>query len=992
MKKIVYKRIIGLFIIFAFSTIILCDIKTVNAKTCDEVVAGFNKNDTQIGRYGLSMDYDADANKYVIKTSVSNDTVTEMQQFDSSFRKGKVKFKIAGIYFYEPSDDESGDLKDKNDNIDLSGTDDISSRIDEFKSSGLISGLTISNNGTITISRSVFNYRSAGRESYTSLAVKLVPDGFNDPELVKSCNANAKFIAVVSTSVDTGDDMDAQIISDNYDDSGSDSYGKIDCNNYEQYDKDSFKYKFCEDKVAAVGADGKEKKAGTRKFVIRNYTKGKMIKYEDNDDKKQYKAGDALPFKCSYKDLVTGVSEDDSKYYVNKKYLYGEGKIKIDLGDGYQYTRDENGYKTTAKLDATCELKCEEIVKVEYGPPVASKAGLCFEYKVKVTSRVNCEMTKEPPKPPKQVVCTPKPVCTHKNGVSAAQGGPNEDFDNCVVSCDGGKYSDKCVNKCYKKVYGTSLKPTTGYEIEYADKMALGVAYEYKYDKNKVLIWDVAGDTKRYYSGTKKQIDFHGGPRQVGFAKGAVVRDSYWHRNQYWGISSSIYSIYDYTGIPKKQGCNAKCEWKLNKSEACTNSDNLRYLNHPDVYKGTENEGKSDLEKDKKANKEKYDELKKQCQAYASCNTTTAEFTISADYTVKGESKKTTIEFPFTSDKKATIENKTNSVSCSPDEKTTIVLHSDGCYNCGGSEEKKMYMTEWSFPGTWINNKTGKITYNPSAGVDGTWRKVKNKFCLPLNIANVNTKWYNYYQAKVNGNNPDYSYNSDEYINGKVTCPDGGKIENPCDYRKTEFTDEDKIDYNINATARKFGMYEWDIDISCFYAVNDIFPKVNENDKCETTCGKGGTNSTKMRVRSVDLSNLFPDDAGSKLTDPSKTGRTPGFNWTGYASQTQKDGDYKSTPTEYIEWVQKKGISVYSDEYLDYEVTLTKDLINEIKSKNKKYTDWEGKTEVGSVINYQSSFIRSIPNAKYPIGNAIECNNMKNYNSTECQEFDKEGK
>lgn len=32
--------------------------------------------------------------------------------------------------------------------------------------------------------------------------------------------------------------------------------------------------------------------------------------------------------------------------------------------------------------------------------------------------------------------------------------GPNENFDSCVQTCDGGKYSQQCINSCYSSVYG----------------------------------------------------------------------------------------------------------------------------------------------------------------------------------------------------------------------------------------------------------------------------------------------------------------------------------------------------------------------------------------------------------------------------------------------------------------------------------------------------------------------------------------------------------
>lgn len=985
MNKLINKRIIGLFI-FAL-TITLFNIKTVYARSCEEVVSDLNHNETQLIRYGLIMNYDGESDSYIIEENITNGALSGLTKYDSSFTKTKAKFKIGGLYFFAPGEDETKDLRDENGNTDLvTGTQDITSRLGEFISSGEISSSTITHGGTIKIKRNIF--RVNGDVNKIGLAVKLVPDGFNDPELVNACSGNPSFFAVVYTVAEVGDEMKGEEYSSSYITDTSLKVG-IDCSN----PKDTFEINFCTDKTNAL------RSTTTRKFTIREYKNGNMIKYENNDSSKVFKPNDALAFKCDYNDLVVG-GADDSKYYVNKKYLYGEGQVIITEGT-YQYSEDENVYsKKDLKLDASCELKCEEVVKVEYGPPVASKAGLCFEYKVKVTSRVNCEMVKEPNQPPKQVVCTPTPWCNHPGGYPDYQGGPNDDFDSCVEECDGGVYSDKCVNKCYKQVYGTSVvRKTTGTEVTYDDVLELDdkpidVLYEYKY-KNKRVIWDVGskGGTVKRKKADGSNVTIKGGPRQKGFAATVVPTDSYWHKNNYWGYYSSVYTLYDRVGIPRKANCSASCSWKLNSSSECKNKTNARYLNSPNVYKGTEYEGQSDFEKDQKKNKEIWENLQKRCAAYASCNTTTAEFTISVDYTEKGSSTKQTIEFPYTTDKKATVQTEHEKTSCLPEEKSTIILHSDGCYNCSGANSKKEYMTEWSFPGTWIHTKSGKISYNPDSATTTAWRKIKDKFCLPLNIANVNEKWYNYYQKVINGDDTSYSFNNTEYISS-ITCPDGKKLSNSCEYKNSTFTKEDaeKLDYNINATARKFGMYEWDLDISCFYAVNELFPKVSEDDKCETRCD----DDTEIRVRSVDLDNLFPDKSGNKLTDSSQTGRTPGFNWTSFAEQTNKDTDYISLPSNYAKWVQAKGTSVYSDEYLDYEINLTKEAISEIKKQfnsgmNKKYTNWEGETEINSVVNYQSPLFRNggilSKNSKYPVGNAITCNNMKNYRSTECEDF-----
>ena len=101
--------------------------------------------------------------------------------------------------------------------------------------------------------------------------------------------------------------------------------------------------------------------------------------------------------------------------FVNKKYLIGYSHETKSLGYyAYHFNGvDENGVAGKTVQDAvTCQVNCTEVVTIEYGPPVATTAGLCFEYDVKVTSRVNCDII-TPPKPPNKITtyCTPSPQC-----------------------------------------------------------------------------------------------------------------------------------------------------------------------------------------------------------------------------------------------------------------------------------------------------------------------------------------------------------------------------------------------------------------------------------------------------------------------------------------------------------------------------------------------------------------------------------------------------
>lgn len=1039
MNKKGYKRIIGLFIFTL--TIALLGIIDVHAdeKICDKV-----SNETLLQRYGFKIDYVETANggKYVIQSEFNAADAAKL--FDS-FDKSKIKFKISKLYFYQPYDlklDDQGkpipsDITDADNikNLDKDYVEQYEGTLDSLVG-GTIEKLRFGRKDSIDVNKNIFDKRKD--DNNIGLAFRIEPaDGFNDPEVIEKCGPNSTFFAIVYVAYENGEDAEPETVDDGIV-VGSNYQSKwLDCKGYQNFDKNSFAYKFCADKDASVGIDGDQKKNGTRKFTITK-DDGVILKYEDIDKKNPYKPGNVFGYKCDY--TVSENGNNSSEYYTNKNYLYGKGSFEF--SEDYEY----HGEYTKTKKTATCTITCEEVVKVEYGPPVASKAGLCFEYKVKVTSRVNCQ-GEGPNKPPTQKVCTPTPSCKHKGGKVWPIAGPNDDFDECVQSCDGGVYSDRCVNKCYKKVYGTSIiRQTTGTEIAYGDNITdtsvTGVVfkdapYSYVLDGSTIK-WDVNNNYERKSSKTT------GGTNQ-GWDH-IKSGDSYWHRRHRWGINASTYNNYTEEGIPEKIGCDqTSCKWTANTKGDCGDSKYLRYYNHPNVYKIKYTDSKTNqthTRKDKKdytydpndpnknkvvydrytydkyKNKEIYDRLSAKCKAYAACNTTTSEFTISVEYTEKGKETTTTkINFPYTENndensKDAITHNDNDSISC-PTNANSIILKSRGCYNCGGAGAnitenegedglKKMYMTEWSFPGTWIHNKTGKISYKPIT--DGTWRKIKEKFCLPLNAGNVNAKWYNYYQYQTKGNDTSYTYYNPDYIKN-VECPDGTTVQTKCGSDNIVPTDDD-IKYNIKATARKFGLFEWDIDIKCFYAVNDIFPKEKESDTCSLTCGS----TEKYRVRSVDLKNLFPDKNGTELNDLSTTGRTPGFNWSTYANQTNKDVDYTSAPSNYAKWIQFQAANggIYNDEYLDYEVTLTKEIINDIKQdfkSDRSYISWKGNIvntdDEASANSYRSPLFEQggllAGDSVYPNGEALKCNNIgahtksSNYSAV-CAEFNNSGK
>ena len=603
-------------------------------------------------------------------------------------------------------------------------------------------------------------------------------------------------------------------------------------------------------------------------------------------------------------------SSDTSRF--NKGQSLTCDAIKIGDSSKFSYVNKQTYYATDTKRTSiylqhsvTCEKKCSETLTVEYGPPVATKAGLCFEYKVKVTSKVECDsvVTGGPPQPGEYPVCEPVPICNEIEGLEH-QAGPNEDFDNCVYKCDKGKYSQSCINKCYDKVYKNNSNKklystnTTIPSLKLATEIGNTCDYETlggKYMwKDGELVWDPGTGCAAYspyyfkYQGDRTAYDNN---------RGAYYADGKGFKHNSNGCSDNCY----YSG--------------------CSQGDFLSEAAADAAYR-------SDLRE--------YDAFVSECNAQASCSTKTAEFTIKVNNKTKDNPKKDN----WINYDKATITG--NHLL----DSSEIILDRSGCY--GENAVQQEYLTEWSFPGTWINNKTGEIKYEPI--IDSAWHKKKDYFCTNLNSANVNTSWW-YYGLTRN----------------KAFLPTTAEL--------------NAIEYNIKASTKNFGHYSWNIDVGCFYSLYNntssspscLDPDYYNEHRNECKPSDSEVDAAKeekaisYRIRTVDNKDLFPSIEGKETTDPTKKGRNSGFNWTIDATNA-KNKDYIIAPDVLTKNIQAKGNSIYSNDSdssndLDYRFYLDRDTLNKIRryssETNNKYTTFTGTFEiVNGVSVYKSPLFR----------------------------------
>ena len=744
----------------------------------------------------------------------------------------------------------------------------------------------------------------------------------------------------------------------------------IDCKN--QYAEGTFEQKFC---------NAKEKAEQTGHA------------YDDNSPSitngKFTGSADELTFKCEYD--VTKIPMDPDQltgenYYVNKNYIYGKTVQSYNMGNYiFHYGPGE---ETTGKA-ITCEITCEEAVEVEYGPPVASSAGMCFEYKVRVTSRVSCNMSKTPELPPAECgYCTPSPHCVGSSGRVWLQGGPNEEFDSCVNACDGGKYTQKCSNECYKKVYGSTIKANAKVNSTFFEdtvskisntlsdclKMTDENGKKYNptgcyYRSGGEIKWKASGERFWYgnleTTGEGRWYTEHPGGKYHNGNYIQALSDGFWRHN--YGTDF----------------CHDNCTWV-----SCGKNE---YLN-PGM-----------AEQDYRDNIDKYNKAVTSCRGKATCSTTTATFTISTDYT-KRDGTEVTIDFPTYG--KDTLTHSGSSVSGTWEDQDLSTLLVDepaegegllGCYK-NGATETNLYRSTWGFPGTWMNLKTGEISFSPKPGKTA-WYKVPKQFCIPGDAKAVNVAWTNAYirrKMEVNG------------LLEQVSVTDQA-IEDMCHYststnsvvNHTYNITEDQITFNIHAKTQDFGYFNWDINMECFYGISNN-PLCNdpccETDSCTEIPTDCVATPENYRVRSTELEDLFPSTDGTvKAVD--EAGRLPGFNWSQYATNN-KNTEYKSDPVAYMEALQKQardakasGTEIYTEDNLDYEFILMPETIRSMRRSASgnmgggNYTDFsdEGFSLQNGVGRYRSTKIRELGgNNKVPDKPAIYCNNMLHYGSNEC--------
>lgn len=374
--------------------------------------------------------------------------------------------------------------------------------------------------------------------------------------------------------------------------------------------------------------------------------------------------------------------------------------------------------------------------------------------------------------------------------------------------------------------------------------------------------------------------------------------------------------------------------------------------------------------------KDKYEnEIKVNQSAIKACSTTSAELcsTSKATFTIGADNKVTNPKDGYVSDKtfenwnRTGNENKDEKIDCGIDRQSNLLNDifaklptdntSDTCTNgvngkCYGTSYPNWeYKTTITFPGAWINLKTGEVEYTNDKKSDNGFSLEQYKYCTMYNSKNTNENWWKW---RVNTDRTSAAPTVD--------------------------------DYNIHATVNKFGKFNWNLNFKCFYALSDLSggtpnePDTPDNPNTPDNPDTPTTPPTNIDIRFVrEDKKLFAGRSYGATGSSRDTGNQIGFNWTSDAqnktlnSATAKG--YDINPYEYGKSIMDENSTqaVYSEEP-DVIINLTPDNSKKINQllENSENTEkygigqfdkngtWTDDTDIPMLRYYNSKILESL--------------------------------
>lgn len=547
---------------------------------------------------------------------------------------------------------------------------------------------------------------------------------------------------------------------------------------------------------------------------------------------------------------------------------------------------------------------CTETISIEYDDPKAVKAGAGFSYNAKLVVNRTCTPVKikEPKYLPNcnySVECWGGPA--NHTGQSGA--GPNEDFDNCINTCDGGTYTQNCINSCYSKIYKNS---TTASLFSNNNKLSGVKSLTLDKINSKVIRLTTTSQNSGLIGTTNN------GETRLPISSGCIV-----------------------SGNGNDNGCNVFCENGFCYTEhgiqfvyldSCNANGQTAGTRCYEVYTnwpcGDGNNYKNDI----LASEEEYQNVVAAIQEFNSSTIDNEKYQIIIDEDYNKQTNgnylsKTTVFSNKAGDNKLYVNNKPT-VKSTPVYQSTTNIADPNVGNLDSSfinehVSKKIYSyqisrtVEIGIGASYVSRTNGNdVKYDTPKEILNYW-SAGNKYFTRLDTRYINNykNWPYYNSANANDSTSDYTKNI-----------------------HTRF-------YNIGSW-NQWGTEGNGVNVDCIYGTDYGITRP-QCDKDELDCDGAGI---RYIFRPINLTDMFPNN------------RSPRFNWTGTinksnntstgAALTAEKSLYSDAvdPETLIKTIESKGETIYnvsSDaSEIDYEFVLTKENIRNIRKYNKKVKDY----------------------------------------------------
>ena len=577
-----------------------------------------------------------------------------------------------------------------------------------------------------------------------------------------------------------------------------------------------------------------------------------------------------------------------------------------------------NKYLEASKRFEYWRASCTETMTVMYDDPKAVNAGGGFSYTTMIEINRTCKpvQIKTPIKAPK---CEYAASCWGKGHEYSIGAGPTEEFDQCINTCDGGEYSQSCINSCYETVYGdTDIKT-----VSFTDSSSFGrLTYETKKGKNNIV--RVAGQAGSFLKDCS--------------ILGTRIGNSY---------VSSCYIL----------GGNGGCKPSSSDCPICYTEHGVEVYycdgcggSNPHTYNGINDAVQcyevsiSTAECAADGDLGYYNQVKKAKEEYRKLVAMMSEYT-EADY--KDEAIYTGIydnyldkQVEFGKNQQPITDISVSSSTSGDTSKKIATTTQGGSYPVTQKDLTyvwKQYTTKrtqtvhltQSYVSNTTNQKAGTGTIYQKKTMDCVRDDKNNDLCQKY--YNGGYKYYTNLFAPTINTWKDWPY----YNN------------NNKDYTIKKFHDMGEVYENIDVDLRDFGSWnQWDLNIDCIYGLfqNYTVEDVINCDSSKDICSGG----IQYIYREIELEDNFPNE------------RDPRWNWTGTIDSTSVEGkklvtgaartaglsyrNYNIDPLSLIKHIEGNGNEIYDvkkdSSEVDYEFVLTRQNLRNIRSYNASVEDF----------------------------------------------------